>query len=161
MVSADLLNYVQHKLEKGQSPEQIRQALLQRGWPASDVQAALQQVTRPDVRPTLLDSTPEADDEVKTLFRSEHLLWLFRIGFAGVFLVNSIVAVVDPHSFVKLMASSFMKHFIHDFHPFITLIAVNDAAIGLLILSGRWQNYVLAWSGLWLLAVTIIKATAL
>lgn len=161
MVNTDLHQYIQRKLEKGRSLEQIRLSLEAGGWPKSHVQEALQQIAKPDVRPTLLDAAPEADDNTGTFLRSEQLAWLFRIGFAGVFLINSVVAVVDPQSFAKLMGSSFMGHFIRNFAPFTTLIALNDAAIGLLILSGRWQNYVLAWSGLWLLAVTIVKLTAL
>lgn len=159
MVTADLLNYVQRKLERGMSPEQIRQALEKRGWPKADVQEALRQVTKPDVRPTLLEAAPEAKD--RPSLNEGLLMGLFRIGFAGVFLVNSVVAVVEPDSFVKLMHSSIMGHFVHNFAPFTALIALNDAALGLLLLSGRWQSYVLAWSGLWLLAVTVIKATAL
>lgn len=159
MVTADLLRYVQRKLEHGMSPEQIRQVLEKRGWPKADVQEALSQSVKPEVRPTLLEAAPEARDS--SPLEPGLMTALFRIGFAGVFLVNSVVAVVEPSSFIKLMQGSFMGPFVHNFAPFTALIAVNDAVLGLLILSGRWPNYVLAWSGLWLLAVTVIKATAL
>ena len=89
------------------------------------------------------------------------LLWLFRIGFASVFLINSIVALVDPSGFVKLMQNSLMGHFIHDFTPWVRLIAANDAVLGLLILSGRYSSYVLAWSGLWFLTITVLKLSDL
>ncbi len=70
-------------------------------------------------------------------------------------------AHLDPGGFIKLMQDSLMQIFIQDFAPLVWLIAANDLVLGLLILSGRWQNYVLAWSGLWLLAVTLIKISSL
>jgi hypothetical protein len=86
---------------------------------------------------------------------------IFRIGFAGVFLINSLVAIVDPGGFVKLMQNSFMGNFIQDFTPFVWMIVLNDLVLGMLILSGRWSHYVLAWSGLWFLAITAIKLSDL
>jgi uncharacterized membrane protein YphA (DoxX/SURF4 family) len=85
------------------------------------------------------------------------LTLIFRIGFASVFLINAIIAVVDPGGFVKLMQGSLLGGFITDFSPFVWLIGLNDFVIGLLVLSGRWRTWVLAWSGMWLLAVTLIK----
>lgn len=89
------------------------------------------------------------------------LLWLFRIGFASVFLINSIIALLDPSGFIKLMQSSLMGQFIHDFTPWVRLIVLNDAVLGVLILSGRYSQYVLAWSGLWFLAITVLKLSDL
>ncbi len=158
MVTSDLVRYVQQKLERGSSPEKIRQALESQGWPKSDVYEAMQKFMAPDIRDTLLDLEPQAP---KPFLSQPTLAWIFRIGLAGVFLVNSVVALVDPISFVKLMQGSLIGHFIHSFAPFTALIAINDGLLGLLILSGRWQSYVLAWSGIWLLAVTVVKLTAL
>jgi uncharacterized membrane protein YphA (DoxX/SURF4 family) len=85
------------------------------------------------------------------------LALIFRIGFASVFLINAAIAVVDPGGFVKLMQGSVLSEFITDFSLFVWLIGLNDFVIGLLVLSGRWRTWVLAWSGMWLLAVTLIK----
>jgi uncharacterized membrane protein YphA (DoxX/SURF4 family) len=85
------------------------------------------------------------------------LALIFRIGFASVFLINAAIAVVDPGGFVKLMQGSFLGGFVRDFSPFVWMISLNDFVIGVLVLSGRWRTWVLAWSGLWLLAVTLIK----
>ena len=147
MVTPDLLSFVQRKLEGGLPPEQIRQTLAAHGWPPQTIQRALRLAT-----PAKRITTDLSHDPTQLLF---------RLGFAGVFLVNALVALLDPSGFIKLMQGSFMGGFIHNFTPFIGLIALNDFVLGLLILSGRWQNYVLAWSGLWLLAVSVIKLSSL
>ncbi|MCX7784293.1 MAG: hypothetical protein N2318_11710 [Meiothermus sp.] len=153
MANPDLVRYVERSLERGRGYEEIQQALRINGWKPQDIEQALRLATRPS--PAVM---------VATFSQQSHqamLGWLFRVGFAGVFLVNSLVAVVDPGGFIKLMQGSLMRIFIHDFTPLVWLIAANDLVLGLLILSGRWQNYVLAWSGLWLLAVTLIKISSL
>jgi hypothetical protein len=45
----------------------------------------------------------------------------------------------------------------------IPVIALNDLAIGIVILAApkRYRPYVYAWTGLWFLAITVIKLTAL
>lgn len=158
MVTPDLISSIRRKMDRGSSPDQIRESLSLKGWDNADIERALRLALGPKGSVALSAMVP-----VQTLGVEQGplLAWLFRVGFAGVFLVNSIVAIVDPSGFVKLMQSSFMGAFIHDFQPFVGLIAVNDFTLGLLILSGRWQNYVLAWSGLWLLAVTLIKLSSL
>ena len=45
-------------------------------------------------------------------------------------------------------------------------IGINDALLGLCLVAGLWslpgpRGYVLAWAGLWLLAVTVVKVTSL
>ncbi|NJK46584.1 MAG: hypothetical protein HC933_22130 [Pleurocapsa sp. SU_196_0] len=37
----------------------------------------------------------------------------------------------------------------------------DDALLGVFILLGRWRGAVLAWSGVWLLAVTLLKVSSL
>jgi hypothetical protein len=87
---------------------------------------------------------------------------LFRVGFAGVFLVNAALALLEPAGFETLMRNSSMSAFIgSSIAPWLWLIAVNDVLIGVLILSGRWRNAVLAWSGAWLFAVTLLKLSSL
>jgi hypothetical protein len=85
----------------------------------------------------------------------------FRIGFGGVFLINSVTAIVAPKSFLALIQSNMIGHFI-GFYPFqIALIAMNDCILGILIISGYKKRYVYAWAGLWLLIVTFFKSTSL
>jgi hypothetical protein len=86
---------------------------------------------------------------------------LFRWGFAGVFLVNSAVAVLEPDSFIRLMRQSFLGLWVHDFDLMVRLIVVNDLLLGLFILSGLWARPVRAWAGLWLLAITLTKLSTL
>jgi hypothetical protein len=151
MVTPDLLSFVQRKLEGGLPPEQIQRTLAAHGWPPQTIQRALR---------LALPSKPITSDLSHGLSR-DLTQFLFRLGFAGVFLVNALVAVIDPSGFIKLMQGSFMGVFIHNFTPLVWLIVINDLVLGLLILSGRWPNYVLAWSGLWLLAVSLIKLSSL
>jgi hypothetical protein len=86
---------------------------------------------------------------------------VFRLGFASVFLVNSLIAVIEPSGFIELMRHSLIARLIQDFRPLVGLIAINDFLIALLILCGYLRALVLAWSGLWLLAVTLIKLSSL
>lgn len=50
---------------------------------------------------------------------AEALSWLFRAGFAGVFLINAAIALLDPSGFVELMRSSFLETFVSNFTPFV------------------------------------------
>lgn len=160
MVTPDLVSSIRRKMDRGSSPEQIRESLTLKGWDSADIEKALRLAVGPS-KPAVALSAMVPVHTLGPVQQAPLLAWLFRVGFAGVFLVNSIVAIVDPGGFVKLMQSSFMGAFIQDFQPFVGLIAVNDFTLGLLILSGRWQSYVLAWSGVWLLAVTLIKLSSL
>lgn len=93
--------------------------------------------------------------------QTKALSWLFRIGFGGVFLVNAIIALLDPNSFVDLMRSSFLRGFVNDFTPLVWLIAANDLMLGVLLVWNRWKYYVHAWAGAWLFAVTLVKVSEL
>ena len=157
MVTPDLVSSIRRKIDRGFSPEQISQSLSLKGWGEPDIDKALQLARGPSKTPLALAAMVPP----QSLEQGPLLALLFRVGFAGVFLTNSLVAMVDPGGFVKLMQTSFMGAFIQNFQPFVGMIAVNDFALGLLILSGLWRNYVLAWSGLWLLAVTLIKLSSL
>jgi hypothetical protein len=88
-------------------------------------------------------------------------------GLAGVFLVNALVAWLQPSDFVDLVKRSTLA----DLAPFDTgrwlvwVIGLNDLALGvLLVIAIRRRSIrppVLAWSGVWLLAVTVVKVTSL
>lgn len=88
-------------------------------------------------------------------------------GLAGVFIVNALVAYLQPDDFMDLVRSSALS----DRFPVTPgrwlawAICVNDLALGLLLVASiwfrRWKSLMLAWSGVWLLAVTVIKLTSL
>jgi hypothetical protein len=96
--------------------------------------------------------------------------WLdavFLVGLAGVFVVNAIVAVVHPDDFAGLIERSAFCRWLHleRLHWLTPAIALNDLLLGLTVLGAarfpRWRPFVLAWTGAWLLAVTLVKLSAL
>jgi hypothetical protein len=99
--------------------------------------------------------------------RSEWLDGALLGGLAGVFLVNALVAVLQPADFTQLVEHSLMGRWF----PVMTgdwtawMIGVNDLLLGLSLVAAIWlarvRTYVLAWAGVWLLAVTVIKVTSL
>lgn len=90
-------------------------------------------------------------------------LRLFRFGFAGVFLINALVAWLQPQDFLGLMQNSLAVNWLGSLEWLIPIIALNDLAIGIVILAApkRYRPYVYAWTGLWFLAITVVKLTAL
>ena len=96
--------------------------------------------------------------------------WLhiaFLGGLAGVFLVNALVAVLQPDDFTRLVEQSAMGRWFHvDPGSWLgPVIGVNDLLLGLAVLAAirfrRTMPVVLAWAGVWLLAVMLIKVTSL
>ena len=89
------------------------------------------------------------------------------VGLAGVFLVNSIVAVSQPSEFMELVERSLVGRAIPTMSGrwVAWVITVHDLAIGILLLASMWipraRPFVLAWAGAWLLAVALVKLTAL
>ena len=87
----------------------------------------------------------------------------FRLGFAGVFLINSLTAWLEPAAFSALLShgpTALLTRAV-GLGPLLTIIMVNDLVLGVLILTGRWKAHVLAWAGVWLLAVTVVKTVSL
>ena len=88
-------------------------------------------------------------------------------GLAGVFLVNTLVAVLQPADFTHLVARSAMGRLfpVMAGNWMSVVIGVNDLLLGLGLVAAIWLHrarpFVLAWAGLWLLAVTIVKVTSL
>jgi hypothetical protein len=88
-------------------------------------------------------------------------------GLAGVFLVNALVAVLQPSDFTGLVEQSLLGRWF----PAVTgswvvwAIAVNDLSLGVCLVAVAWSRgvrpYVLAWAGIWLFVVTVIKVTSL
>jgi hypothetical protein len=94
---------------------------------------------------------------------------LFVVGLAGVFLVNAAVAVVSPSDFTDLIDKSSIAGTLHlTGSTWIAgAIFVHDVLIGLAILATLFiprrgvRLAILAWAGLWLLVVAVVKLTAL
>jgi hypothetical protein len=92
---------------------------------------------------------------------------VFLVGLAGVFLVNAAIAVADPSEFRALVQDSSLGRWLDAGGASWTapLIAMNDAVLGVALLAAiglpRARPVVLAWSGVWLLVVTLVKVTAL
>ena len=88
-------------------------------------------------------------------------------GLAGVFLVNAIVAALQPSDFTGLVERSLLGRLLPVFTGdwMAWAIGINDCALGLGLVAAMWSRrprpVILAWAGVWLLAVTIIKMTSL
>ena len=88
-------------------------------------------------------------------------------GLAGVFLVNALAAMLQPSDFAGLVERSVLGRWL----PAMTgdwmtwAIGINDTLLGLCLVAAIWsrrvRSVVLAWAGVWLLAVTVVKVTSL
>ena len=93
--------------------------------------------------------------------------WALLAGLAGVFLVNSLVAVLQPADFTGLVERSLLGRWFPvmggDWMAWV--IGLNDLVLGVGLAvatkSHRARPPVLAWASAWLLAVTVIKVTSL
>jgi hypothetical protein len=100
-----------------------------------------------------------------------HHRWLelvLVVGLAGVFLVNAAVALLSPSDFTDLIDNSTLSGPLHLAGStwIAGAIFVHDAVVGIALLASIWlprgvRLAVLAWAGLWLLAVAAVKVTAL
>jgi hypothetical protein len=93
---------------------------------------------------------------------------VFLAGLAGVFLVNAVVAVVQPSDFTSLVENSTVARWFRlDGADWVgPLIFVNDLLLGLGLLCGIWSRHttrvvILAWAGVWFFLVTAVKLTSL
>ncbi|WP_018465035.1 hypothetical protein [Calidithermus timidus] len=143
-MSARLIAYVQIQRSRAIHPDEIRSRLLAKGWPLQEVESALR-LTEPD--PAMATSHPPH--------------WIFRLGFASIFLVNSLSALIDPNTFLKLMERSFLRLTPLPLEPMLWFIALNDLLTGALVLLGWKGRYVYIWAGMWMLAVTWVKLSTL
>ena len=88
-------------------------------------------------------------------------------GLAGVFIVNAIVAAVEPPDVRELVERSLVGRVIPAMHGrwVAWVVAGNDAMIGTALLATYWRPrarpFILAWAGVWLLAVALVKLTSL
>ena len=90
---------------------------------------------------------------------------VFLIGLGSVFLVNSAAAVVEPAGFIELVAASPMGVIVGEGAWIAPVIAVNDFLIGTAVIAAyrlrALRAPVLAWAGMWLLMVTVLKLATL
>jgi hypothetical protein len=88
-------------------------------------------------------------------------------GLAGLFVVNAIIAVVEPSDVTELVEQSLPGRVIPTINGrwVALVVAVNDLTIGVALLATMWtpraRPFVLAWTGAWLFAVALIKLTSL
>jgi hypothetical protein len=91
------------------------------------------------------------------------LMVIALVGMASVYLINGFIAIAQPGDFTTLVDASLITQWLGmDELDWITaLIAVNDLALGVLLLAAiplkRWRYVILAWSGMWLFAITMVK----
>jgi hypothetical protein len=106
---------------------------------------------------TELEQPPRIDAKLLDL--------VFLVGLGGVFLANATVAVIEPRQFTTLVADSALGTLIGDATWIAPIITVNDVFIGLAVIAThRFQRLrlpVLAWAGVWLMIVSLLKATTI
>ena len=118
--------------------------------------------------PTTPAGTGELVTATTTTHRNERWFEVALLGgLAGVFIVNALVAWLQPSDFVDLVERSMLS----DLAPFdigrwlAWAIGLNDLVLGVLLVRAirhrSIRPLVLAWSGVWLLAVTVVKVTSL
>ena len=107
-------------------------------------------------------------DAVAAVAERHWLELIFFLGLAGVFLANALVGWLEPSGFTKLAEESRIGAWLDlgEASWLVPLISVNDLLVGVGLLVAIWsrgalRRLVLAWAGLWLLAVTVLKLTAL
>ncbi len=153
-VDQQLLQNMQLYQEKGLSPTETTRLLVRKGWTVPAIRQAQEQLGSPKAV-----TATSAQQEQKVLWAMR----LFRFGFAGVFLINALIAYIQPHDFLSLLEKSLATNWIGRLEWLIPVIAVNDFALAVVMLAAprRFRPYVYAWTGLWFLAITVIKLLAL
>lgn len=93
------------------------------------------------------------------------LEFVFLLGLGGVFLANAAVAVVEPAGFRELVAACPIGGLMGNGAWVAPVVAINDFLIGAAVIAAhRFQALrapVLAWAGVWLLIVTLMKLTTM
>jgi hypothetical protein len=87
---------------------------------------------------------------------------VLRIGLAVLFLVNALIAWVDPEQFTSLIGKAGVERFLSA-EVILWGIRANDLAIAVALLFAwnRWPRLVPAWVGLYVFGVGVIKLAAL
>lgn len=83
--------------------------------------------------------------------------WLFRIGFASIFMVNAVYAVFEPESFATVLEQNVVTSAIGMTDLMVKFAIFNDIILSVFILGGWRKQFVYAWAGAWLLLPSGIK----
>jgi hypothetical protein len=89
---------------------------------------------------------------------------MFRLGLGALFLINALVAMMRPEDFAGLLEKSGVMGAVSSFgglRSITLLIALNDAALGTLLISGKCRRFTNLAVGVYLLAITATKLLAL
>ena len=96
-------------------------------------------------------------------FKGRALEFMFLVGLGGVFIANAVVALLEPESFEQLVAASPAGELLGHGAWLAPAIAANDGLTGAAVIVShrltRARPFVLAWAGLWLFVVTLMKLT--
>ncbi len=118
--------------------------------------------------PVQMSGDPTVGPLAAPMLRLVRPAWLelvFLLGLGSVFLVNAAVAVVEPAGFRELVTSSPMGGLVGDGGWIAPVIAANDFFIGTAVIAAHRVQAVrapvLAWAGVWLLIVTVMKITTM
>lgn len=135
------------------SSKQILEQLAESNWPLADVdQAAVMLQPQPKSTVAKLTGADGAESPMAKIF---------RVGFAGIFLANGIIAALRPEDFMTLITGFPVTHAIGHADILVKLVALNDLLLATLILSGRAKKFVWAWAGAYLAAVSFVKLLSL
>lgn len=83
--------------------------------------------------------------------------WLFRLGFASIFLVNAIFAVFEPGSFASVVETNVISSAIGFTDLMVKIAIANDLILAVFIIGGWRKRLVYAWAGAWLILVAGMK----
>jgi hypothetical protein len=90
---------------------------------------------------------------------------VFLLGLGGVFLSNAVVAIVEPEGFRTLVTASPFGGLFGDGSWIAPIVTINDLLIGVAVIAAHrvhgLRTPVLAWAGIWLLIVTLMKLTTI
>lgn len=170
----NLLDYVVAQLKAGVAQETIRAQLGARGWQQTDIDRALISAEQAEPRQLGSNATPGNSQPVPPILYGQNIRflkshyapewlpgWIFRTGFASIFLINGATALLHPADFVALVSTFPGVEMFNQAENMVLMVGINDLILGLLILSTKFQKYVLAWAGLWLGLVSTIKLVSL
>jgi hypothetical protein len=121
-------------------------------------------ITPPQNNPiTPLPLAPLGPEKTQSVWRGPRTSFgnvselLFRIGFASIFLVNSVYAAIRPQDFIDLLSNNPIASATGLAEVMVKIAMVNDLFLSILILSGWRKKHVYMWAGIWLLMVASIK----
>jgi len=82
--------------------------------------------------------------------------WLFRVGLASFFLVNSIGGWTRSDEIMDALMHNRVTLALGHMDGLMNVIGVNDALLCLLILSGKAKKFMLVWATVWMCLVIFV-----